>query len=100
MYALSLQWQATSLGLSVPICIMMGLGETPCWPSSFCQNLFFFKFIYFEIELAQVGEGQREKERESQAGFVLPVQSLMRARIHKTLRSWPEPKARVGRLTD
>ena len=35
----------------------------------------FFKFIYL-FKTAQVEEGKREKERESQAGSVLPAQSL------------------------
>ena len=37
----------------------------------------FFKVYLKETETALVGEGQREAERESQAGSVLPVQSLM-----------------------
>ena len=39
--------------------------------------VFFFKFIHFkrEIEKAQVGEGQREGETESQAGFVHAIRA-------------------------
>ena len=42
-------------------------------------------------------EGQRARERESQAVSVLPPQSLMQGSISRTERSRPEPKPRVGR---
>ena len=37
----------------------------------------------------------REVERESQACFVLPAQSLTHGSIIQILRPWPEPKSRV-----
>ena len=62
------------------------------------------KFIYFERERPcmseQVGEGQRERERESQAGSVLSVQSLTWGLIPQTMRSRPELKSRVRCLTN
>ena len=55
----------------------------------------FFKkslFIYFG------GGRSRERERESQAGSVLSVQSPAWGLISRSTRSWPEPKPRVRRL--
>ena len=47
--------------------------------------------MYFERERererVQAGEEQRERERESQAGSILPVQSLMWGLISQTVRS-------------
>ena len=47
-----------------------------------------------------VREGQREGETDSQAGSTLPAQSPTWGSNSQTVRSWPEPKSRVGRLTD
>ena len=49
-----------------------------------------------------VGKGQREREgeRESQAGSIPSAWSLTQSSIPWTVRSWPERKPGVGRLTD
>ena len=60
----------------------------------------FFKFILRDIGHMWAKEGQRERERESQAGSVLPAQSLTWGQILQIMRSWPEPKSTVGCLTD
>ena len=61
-------------------------------------------FIYFERERKHTrtrgSEGQREGERESQAGSTLSAQSPTQGSISQTMRSWPKPKSRVGCLTD
>ena len=46
------------------------------------------------------GDGQKEKERESQAGSTLPVQSPMWGSNQQVVRSRPEPRSRVGCSTD
>ena len=79
-------------------------------PSSFLLFLFFLSFLsyifnfylffFFERERQQAREGQREKERESQAGSILSVQSPVRGLNSWTVRSRPEPKPTVRRLTD
>ena len=53
-------------------------GSSPpfCCPYPKLRALFFFKFIYFERKSAS--RGGAERERESQAGPTLLVQSLMR----------------------
>ena len=71
--------------------------------SFFLFFLSFFPSIHPSIYLSMYpGEGQREweRERESQAGSALSAQSPTRGSISWTMRSWPEPKPRVGRLTD
>ena len=70
-----------------------------------CLYLFiylFLKFIYLFWERVWTREGQREREgkRESQAGSTLSAQSPTRGLISWTVRSWPDPKPRVRRLTD
>ena len=69
---------------------------------SFIHSFIHSKFIYFETETVRVGEGQREREgdREPQASSALPGQSLMRASDSQIVRSRPELKPRIGRLTD
>ena len=60
-------------------------------------------FIYLfwrEREQVSTGEGQRDWERESQAGSMLSVWSQMWGFIPQTVRSWPELKTRVGCLID
>ena len=65
------------------------------------SNLLRFIFIYlWERDREQAGEGQRERETESQAGSMPSAQSLMWALNPWTMRSWPEPKLRVGCLTN
>ena len=65
---------------------------------------FFGVFILRERERESTctwaGEGQRKKERESQAGSSLIAWSLKWGSISQTVRSWLELKSRVGRLTD
>ena len=66
-------------------------------------KLFFNVYLFIvdrEIDRGQAGEGQRERETESQAGSVPSAQSPMGGSSPQTVRSWPEPKPRVGRLTD
>ena len=48
----------------------------------------------------QAGEGQRERETESQAGSIVPEWSPTWGLNPWTLSSWPETKSRVGCLTD
>ena len=43
--------------------------------------------------------GQGQMERESKADSLLNVESNIGLQL-TTLRSWPEPKPRVGRFTD
>ena len=59
-----------------------------------------FKFIFILREIASgVGEaGQREWE--SQAGSALSTQNPVQCPNPRTMRSWPELKSRVGRLTN
>ena len=64
---------------------------------------YFFKFIYFERERKRerAGKGQGGKrEREAQAGSALSPQSPICGSNSRTVRSWPEPKPRVGHLTN
>ena len=53
-------------------------------------GVFFILNVYliiFEREGAQAEDGQRERERDSQAGSTLPVQSPMEGSIPRTVRS-------------
>ena len=80
------------------------MGDT-IW-STASKVFFVFKFIYFERERErasehkQGGHRERRRERESQAGSPLSVQSPMEGTNPQIVRSWPEPKSRVGGLTD
>ena len=47
-----------------------------------------------------MGEEQRGRGWESQAGSVLSAWSLAQSSIPRTVRSWPQPKSRVGHLND
>ena len=66
--------------------------------------LFYDIIIFFNVYLFILGEwdgrAEREGERESQAGSVLSVQSPTWGSVWQTMRSWSEPKSRVGRLTE
>ena len=53
-----------------------------------------------ERDYEQGRSREREGERESQAGSALSARSLMWSLISWTVRSWLEPKLRVGHLTD
>ena len=76
-----------------------------CWRLlSVSKHLSFFKkflslFILREKKRTS-GKGQREieGERESQAGSTLSAWSPMWGPNSGTMRSWPEPKLRIGRL--
>ena len=65
-------------------------------PSPFIFSLFFFKFIH----LFWRKERMLKEERESQTGSVPSAWSTMRGSNPWTVRLWPEPKSRVGGLTD
>ena len=67
-----------------------------CTPMFIITLFFSCLFIYFEREKVSRGG----VERESQVGSTLSEQSLMRALNSPTVRSWPEPKLRVGCLTE
>ena len=63
----------------------------------------FFKvylFILWETETVWAREGQRTRERESQAGSTLSAYSQMWGLNSQTVRSCPELKPRVGCLTN
>ena len=67
------------------------------------DNLFFFFFFERASEWpsrggGQSGEGQRDRERQSQAGYTLSTEPDVGQDL-TTLRSWPEPKSRVRHLT-
>ena len=66
----------------------------------FFNYLLFKSFIYLFWEREREGESEREEKRESQAGFVLTMQSLMWGLISWTVRLWSEPKSRVRCLTN
>ena len=62
---------------------------------------YFFKFLFISFEREtehEQGRGrEREGEKESEA---LSAQSPMWGSNSRTVRSLPEPKSRVGHLTD
>ena len=65
-----------------------------------CPNFLFFFLnvrLFWEIKWTSRGRG---RERESQAGPMLSAQSPTWGSISWTTRSWPEPKSRIGCLTD
>ena len=61
-------------------------------------------YLFWERERERSSGGgaerERERERNSQAGSALSAQSLTHGLNSQTVRSWPEPKARVRRLTN
>ena len=66
--------------------------KTTVWLWLFYDFIIIFKiFILREREsahmCAQMEEGQREREKEPQAGSTLPAQSPMRGSISRTVRS-------------
>ena len=66
-------------------------------------TLFFvclFVCFFRERDSAQGGEKQRKRERENLKQAPHPVQSPKVGLNLRTLRSWPEPKSRVGSLTN
>ena len=65
---------------------------------SWGSSLFLSLFILRRRE--STGERQREGERESQAVSVLTAWSPTQGSNPWTMRSWPEPKPRVGPLTN
>ena len=69
---------------------------------SFIIIILKFIYLFWERQREQEQGSGRERggERESQAGSMLAVQSLMQGSIPQTVRSWPEWKLRVGHLSD
>ena len=71
------------------------------------KKIFLSLFIYFERDRGSASgeEGPRERERERERERILnklhtlSAQSLMWGLNPWTMRSWPEPKPRVGHLT-
>ena len=63
-------------------------------------NFYLFILREGDREREREREGQGEGERESPAGFELPAQSPMWGLNSRMVRSSPEPRSRVGRLTD
>ena len=63
---------------------------------------FFLLNVYLFIlrESTSWGGGEREGDKESQAGSMLSVQSPMQGLIPQTVRSLPEMKSRIRCLTD
>ena len=76
-----------------------GQSLIPRWPNLY--GLFIFMFIYLFLRKSEwAGAGQKEGERESRAGSALSAQSRMRGSSSPAVRSWSEPKPRVGCLTN
>ena len=67
-----------------------------------CSSSFFLKFIssFWKRLRESTSRGGAEREKESQVGSTLSMQSLTWGSISQTMSSWPEPKLRVGYLTD
>ena len=94
------QWNGE---LFFPLCP----AEMACASSHSLANLermvndHFLKIYLFILrDRANRGGAEREEDRGSPAGSVLSVQSLMWGLNSWTMRSWPEPKSRVGRSTN
>ena len=68
--------------------------------------MFFNVYLFILRDKEQVSRGGAEREREregergSQAGSMLSAQSRTWCSNSRTVRSWPEPKSGVSRLTD
>ena len=74
-----------------------------CQQSKSKIPLFFFSvylFILKETAWAGQEKGEKERERESQAGSVLLGWSLMQGLNSWTVKLWPDLNPRVGRLMD
>ena len=70
-------------------------------PSYSFQKTCFNLFIYFEREGGHKQGRRREKQRQNPKQTACRQHRAQRgAQTHETARSWPEPKGRVGRLTD
>ena len=70
----------------------------PCFSPIKHLHLSFFKvyfYLFWERDREQAGEGQREKEIESQASSALSAQSPLWGRNSWAVQSWPEMKSRV-----
>ena len=57
-------------------------------------------FLMFICLFLKERESREEGERETQAGSALSAQNLTQSSNSGTMRSYPEPKPRVGRLTN
>ena len=62
--------------------------------------MYYFKVYLFLRGASEQGRGRERGERESQAGYVLTVQSPTWGLNSRTGRSRPEPKSRVGHVSD
>ena len=69
-----------------------------CLVSVYC-SIFLCLFIYYVRE-HKWDRGREIRKRESQEGSILSAQGLMWSWNSQTVRSWPEPKPRVGCFTD
>ena len=88
------------------LCVFVSLPQTPVCLVNFwhSQKRYVFillsLFIYFERESEWASRrGQKKRERESQAVSTLSAWSPTWGSNPQTMRSWPELKPRVGRLT-
>ena len=61
---------------------------------------YFFKFIYFERDRDRERGRERGRERIPSRLYTVSTEPWHRVRTHETVRSWPEPKPGVRRLTD
>ena len=59
----------------------------------------FFIFYFLKCLFILRGEGQIEGER-IQSNFHMSAQSMLQGSVSQTVRSWSEPKSRVGRITN
>ena len=61
-----------------------------------------FIYLFWEREpvIVWAGEGQKDRERESQEGSTLSAQSPKQGSNSQTMRQWPQPKSRVRHLTN
>ena len=68
----------------------------------FTSFFFMFKFMYWFWDRQRQCEQEkgRERERKSQAVSAHQCRAWHRVRTHETVRSWSEPKPRVGHLID
>ena len=64
------------------------------------QELCSLIFLNVYLFIFEGGEGQREKERESQAGSSWSAKSPMWGSNSRTVKSWPEMKSGVRSLTN
>ena len=66
---------------------------------NYCHNYFLMFFVYLPTPRDR-GSGERGTENPKQAPHCHHTHSLTRGPKPQTTRSLPEPKSRVGRVTD